>query len=73
MAVPHGEGACCDRAFRQADGSGRRLVRRRAKAAGIMAPIGNHSFRATGITVCLAMAARSNTLRPCGAREPTDD
>jgi len=27
-----------------------RMIRRRAAAAGIMAPIGNHSFRATGIT-----------------------
>ena len=26
------------------------MVRRRAVAAGIAAPIGNHSFRATGIT-----------------------
>jgi len=31
-----------------------RMVRRRAAAAGIMAPIGNHSFRATGITAYLA-------------------
>jgi site-specific recombinase XerD len=31
-----------------------RMVRRRALAAGIMAPIGNHSFRATGITAYLA-------------------
>jgi site-specific recombinase XerD len=30
------------------------MVRRRAVAAGIMAPIGNHSFRATGITAYLA-------------------
>lgn len=30
------------------------MVRRRAKVAGIMAPIGNHSFRATGITAYLA-------------------
>jgi integrase len=30
------------------------MVRRRAIAAGIMAPIGNHSFRATGITAYLA-------------------
>jgi integrase/recombinase XerC len=27
-----------------------RMIRRRAAAAGIMAPIGNHTFRATGIT-----------------------
>jgi site-specific recombinase XerD len=31
-----------------------RMVRRRAVAAGIMAPIGNHTFRATGITAYLA-------------------
>jgi site-specific recombinase XerD len=31
-----------------------RMVRRRALAAGIMAPIGNHSFRATGITAYLS-------------------
>jgi site-specific recombinase XerD len=31
-----------------------RMVHRRALAAGIMAPIGNHSFRATGITAYLA-------------------
>src|SRR3954471_3265941 len=30
-----------------------RMIRRRAKAAGIMAPIGNHTFRATGITAYL--------------------
>ncbi len=31
-----------------------RMIRRRAVAAGIMTPIGNHSFRATGITAYLA-------------------
>jgi len=30
------------------------MIRRRAKAAGILAPISNHSFRATGITVYLS-------------------
>jgi integrase/recombinase XerD len=30
-----------------------RMIRRRAVAVGIMAPIGNHSFRATGITAYL--------------------
>ena len=30
------------------------MVRKRARAVGIMAPIGNHSFRATGITAYLA-------------------
>jgi integrase len=31
-----------------------RTIRRRAAAVGIFAPIGNHSFRATGITAYLA-------------------
>ena len=31
-----------------------RMIRRRAVAAGISAPIGNHTFRATGITAYLA-------------------
>jgi hypothetical protein len=31
-----------------------RMIRRRAVAAGIHAPIGNHTFRATGITAYLA-------------------
>jgi site-specific recombinase XerD len=30
-----------------------RMIRRRAASAGIMAPIGNHTFRATGITAYL--------------------
>src|SRR5258707_433117 len=30
------------------------MIRRRAAAVGIFAPIGNHSFRATGITAYLA-------------------
>jgi integrase len=30
------------------------MIRRRAAAAGIHAPIGNHTFRATGITAYLA-------------------
>jgi site-specific recombinase XerD len=37
-----------DRPMAQADAW--RMIRRRASAAGIGAPIGNHSFRATGIT-----------------------
>ena len=31
-----------------------RMIRRRATAAGIASPIGNHTFRATGITAYLA-------------------
>ena len=30
-----------------------RMIRRRAVAAGILAPVGNHTFRATGITAYL--------------------
>jgi integrase len=30
------------------------MIQRRAAAAGIMTPIGNHTFRATGITAYLA-------------------
>ena len=41
-----------DHSMTQADAW--RMIRRRAAAAGIMAPIGNHTFRATGITAYLA-------------------
>ena len=30
------------------------MIRRRAAAAGVRAPIGNHSFRATGVTAGLS-------------------
>ena len=39
------------------------MVRRRASAAGIGTAIGNHTFRATGITTYLKTAARSRTPR----------
>ena len=39
------------------------MIRRRAAAAGITAPIGNHTFRATGSPPIWPMAARSNTPR----------
>ena len=44
------------RAIRAAHGAADawRMIRRRAVAAGIHAPIGNHTFRATGITAYLA-------------------
>ena len=35
-----------------------RMVRRRAVAAGVMAPIGSHTFRATGITAHLSNGGR---------------
>ena len=38
----------------RAGGDGWRMIRRRAAAVGIFAPIGNHSFRATGITAYLS-------------------
>ena len=41
-----------------------RMVRKRALAAGIMAPIGNHSFRATGITAYLSACAAERNRKP---------
>ena len=48
----HGGTLLGDQPMAQADAW--RMVRKRALAAGVMAPIGNHSFRATGITAYLA-------------------
>jgi site-specific recombinase XerD len=48
----HGGTALADQPMTQVDAW--RMVRKRALAASIMAPIGNHSFRATGITAYLA-------------------
>jgi site-specific recombinase XerD len=48
----HGGTALADQPMTQVDAW--RMVRKRALAAGIMEPIGNHSFRATGITAYLA-------------------
>jgi site-specific recombinase XerD len=48
----HDDTVLSERPMAQADAW--RMVRKRALAAGIMAPIGNHSFRATGITAYLA-------------------
>jgi integrase len=40
-----------------------RMIRRRAAMAGIHAPIGNHSFRATGITAsCAALPAAGSSV-----------
>jgi integrase len=44
----HGGTALADQPMTQVDAW--RMVRKPALTAGIMAPIGNHSFRATGIT-----------------------
>jgi site-specific recombinase XerD len=48
----HGGTALADQPMTQVDAW--RMVSKRALAAGITAPIGNHSFRATGITAYLA-------------------
>ena len=48
----HGGTMLSDQPMTQVDAW--RMVRKRALAAGIMAPVGNHSFRATGITAYLA-------------------
>jgi site-specific recombinase XerD len=47
----HSATVLTDQAMRQTDAW--RMIRRRAVAAGIHAPIGNHTFRATGITAYL--------------------
>jgi site-specific recombinase XerD len=48
----HAADVLTDRPMNQKDAWS--MIRRRAVAAGIMAPIGNHSFRATGITAYLS-------------------
>lgn len=48
----HAAAVLTEQAMAQADAW--RMIRRRAAAAGIMAPIGNHTFRATGITAYLS-------------------
>jgi integrase len=50
-----------------------RMIRRRAAVVGIMAPIGNHSFRATGITAYLSNGAGccSTGARCCATRHDT--
>jgi site-specific recombinase XerD len=48
----HNSGVLLEKPMAQADAF--RMIRRRAVAAGIHAPIGNHSFRATGITAYLS-------------------
>src|SRR6202044_1590668 len=47
----HAATALTEQPMTQADAW--RMIRRRAAAAGIMAPIGNHTFRATGIPAYL--------------------
>jgi integrase len=56
-----------DRAMDQSDAW--RMIRRRAKAAGIDAPIGNHTFRATGITAYLANGGALDHAQEMAAHE----
>jgi site-specific recombinase XerD len=54
MAVPHAKvhvGTLAEKPMDRADAW--RMIRRRALAAGIAAPIGNHTMRASGITAYL--------------------
>jgi integrase len=51
-APGHNPSVLLEKPMAQADAW--RMIRRRALAVGIHAPIGNHSFRATGITAYLA-------------------
>ncbi len=46
-----------------------RMIRRRAAAAGIKAPIGNHSFRATWITAYLANGGALEPAQEMAAHE----
>jgi site-specific recombinase XerD len=46
-----------------------RMIRRRAGAAGILAPIGNHTFRATGITAYLGNGGTLEHARSMAAHE----
>jgi integrase len=47
------------------------MIRRRAAAAGIATKLGNHSFRATGITAYLKTAARSKKAAAMANHAPT--
>jgi integrase len=46
-----------------------RMIRRRAAAVGIFAPIGNHSFRTTGITAYLSNAGALEHAQEMAAHE----
>jgi integrase len=55
------------RSMTQADAY--RMIRRRAKAAGIHTKIGNHTFRATGITAYLKNGGRLEVAQQIAAHE----
>jgi site-specific recombinase XerD len=46
-----------------------RMIRRRAAAVGIFAPVGNHSFRATGITAYLSNGGALENAQAMAAHE----
>lgn len=46
-----------------------RMIRRRAKAAGIQTKIGNHTFRATGITAYLENGGKLEIAQQIAAHE----
>lgn len=46
-----------------------RMIRRRAKAAGIQTKIGNHTFRATGITAYLKNGGKLEIAQQIAAHE----
>jgi integrase len=46
-----------------------RMIHRRAKTAGIKIQIGNHTFRATGITACLKNGGLLETAQQMAAHE----
>ena len=50
-----------------------RMIRRRAAAAGIMAPIGNHTFRATSITAYLGNGGVLEPAQSMAAPNPVRD
>ncbi|SEP43848.1 tyrosine-type recombinase/integrase [Nitrosovibrio sp. Nv6] len=60
-------GQLSDRPMRQADAY--RMIRRRAAAAGILTQIGNHSFRATGITEYLRNGGKLEVAQQMAAHE----
>jgi integrase len=65
----HGGTALADQPMTQVDAW--RMVRKRALAAGILAPIGNHSFRATGITAYLVTDPEVAIYGGCLAGDPS--
>jgi integrase len=66
-APRHGTAALFDKPMAQPDAW--RMIRRRALAVGIHAPVGSHSFRTTGITAYLANGGALEHVQEMGAHE----